>query len=265
MGYLISRLNSSKMASLFELRNSWYENLNLKYLIQKLAEHSVLEIVEQGKSIKYRIKPDAEFFFFRIKKKVSVSEEGHRALRILNEGISLKNNISERIMGSILWTEKSYKPKIRIGPAERLKSFNEDESLPIDIDVIKDKPNNIVFKASFKPPLKAGEAVRFGFYTWTRNHYAKTSKEALERFGDEWLREGFEVREPTDILTLSVKFLTTILYREAKLELNPIIVTGGPNIIGQTQFVFPSGQKVLIAKLHNPPHNRYFISWLTPE
>src|SRR5579875_2076903 len=98
MGYLISRLNSSKMASLFELRNSWYENLNLKYLIQKLAEHSVLEIVEQGKSIK----PDAEFFFFRIKKKVSVSEEGHRALRILNEGISLKNNISERIMGSIL-------------------------------------------------------------------------------------------------------------------------------------------------------------------
>lgn len=131
--------------------------------------------------------------------------------------------------------------------------------------LIKPEKNDRVYFLTFDPPLRAGEYVKYGFSIWSQHYYAMTEAEAVERYGDRWIREGFGIIDPTEKLEFEIRFPHSYTYQKAVFEENPNLRIGGPNVPGILRSTFPLGQKILTKTLDRPSPGNYFISWIPPE
>ncbi len=131
--------------------------------------------------------------------------------------------------------------------------------------VVNNEKNNVVFRLDFEPPLSAGEIVSYGFYIWTQNYYALTKREAIERYRDEWSREGMSVNDPSLFLGITVKLPAGFKYREARVEKDPVLTPDGPHVPGEVVSVFKQNEKNLAFKIERPTTGHYFVSWKSPE
>src|SRR4029077_5677878 len=163
------------------------------------------------------------------------------------------------------WSNKVKAPKYRLGPAERIDPLSEKDKEKLEFETTKKQNNDMAFRLNFQPTLNAGEMVDYGFYVWTSNHYAMTRKEALERYKDEWTREGMSVNDPSLFLQIKVGLPDGFRYDEARVEKNPVLTRDGPNVPGAIVTTFKLDKKTLAFESEKPITGHYFVSWKPPE
>jgi hypothetical protein len=236
---------------------------------QTLTRGNVLEEVKVSGEWRYRLKEGKTFFLLNSCKTVSISRKGDRSLRIMVEALALRNMVSEKVVGSIVWKTKMHSPKYRL---ERVSVTNPltDYSRPGEFEVLQDTKNDLAFKLKFKPSLSGGEFVKYRFYTWTQNHYAMSRQEALDLNHDEWIREGLAVSDPTERLTIKVRLPRRYSCQKIRIEKNPTLRPDGPNVSGS---ILSNSEGVNLIRhgetlqltMNTPEEGRYFVCWIPPE
>lgn len=209
--------------------------------------------------------PSTSFLILEVNKRTNVSSSGHRAVRVQAEIMAIRTKVTERRCGSIIWTEESLAPKIRLGPVMRVDPMTGTSHLPPEFEIVKQKNNDMVFQLNFQPPLCAGEMVKYGFYVWTPSHYSLSRNEALNNYHDEWIREGISINDPTLMMTIIVKLPSGYTYQRAYVEKDPVLTIGGPNVPGAVLTSFAASQRELAFSSRHPPIGHYFVSWIPPE
>jgi len=230
-------------------------------LRQRLVSHGVLE----------RPKPwspsasSNDLFVLTNWKRVHVSPEGNRGMRSSVEALALKDGLSQRVIGTIIWSKSTPASKWQMRSMTRLDPLSRGLHGRIRRKVVKKEGGALALELDFTPPLMKGEYVRYGYYLWVPDHYAMTRREAEGRFKDRWIREGLVVREPTDTASISVNLPPRYMVQQAILEKDPVLNVDGPNVPGsEVKKVVQKGDQ-LTATLHNPEVGRYFLSWIPPE
>ena len=168
--------------------------------LQLLVELNVLKKTSNAERCKYALRSQEEagpkeFLVLGSQKKVSVSPEGNRAVRLRIKLMAVRDSVTSRPCGSLIYTDKTAAPKFRLGPAWKINPVDEKRTA-LQFDIVKRERNDLVFKLNFDPSLSPGEIVDYGFYIWTKNHYAMSRKEVQEKYNDEWSREGLNVSDP---------------------------------------------------------------------
>ncbi len=125
--------------------------------------------------------------------------------------------------------------------------------------------NDPVFELKFDPPLNSGELVNYGFYVWNKNHYSRSGKEALERYEDEWTREGLAILDPAPQFGIRVELSERYKYPGAILEKDPILAMGGPNVPAAVLSRFDGSGKFLDFDLEHLPLGHHFVGWIPPD
>lgn len=236
--------------------------------LQLLVELNVLKKTSNTERGKYvlRNQEDAgpkEFLVLGSKKKVSVSPEGNRAVRLRIKLMAVRGNVTSRPCGSLIYTDKTAAPKFRLGPAWKINPVDEKRTA-LRFDIVKREKNDLVFRLNFDPPMFPGEIVDYGFYIWTKNHYAMSHKEVLEKYNDEWSREGLNVSDPSMFLEIAVELPKGFRYREARVEKNPVLTKDGPNVPGAMISSFKPDERTLAFHMDRPGSGNYFVSWKPP-
>lgn len=197
-------------------------------------------------------------------KTARMSRTGDRSLKFFTSLMCLRDGVTTRPCGSLVSSTKVSAPKYRLGPAKRTDPMSGEDLAEPHFDVAKREPSDMVFRLSFDPPLSPGEIVDYGFYIWAKKIYAMTKAEAVDRYKDEWTREGIAVNDPSLFLSITAKLAEGFKYREARLEKDPVLTHGGPNVPGSVISSFKLEEKVLRAELEKPSAGTYFLSWKAP-
>jgi hypothetical protein len=241
---------------------------NVDEALQLLIELNVLKKTNNAERCKYALhSPDAggpkDFLVLGSWKKVNMSPEGNRAVRLRIKLMAVRVNVASRPCGSLIYTDKTSAPKFRLGPAWRINPA-DGKKTGIRFDILKREKNDLVFKLNFDPALAPGEIVDYGFYIWTKNHYAMSHKEVLEKYNDEWSREGLNVSDPSMFLEIIVDLPEEFRYREARVEKNPVLTKDGPNVPGAVVSTFKPDERTLAFNMEKPSSGNYFVSWKPP-
>lgn len=238
--------------------------------LQRLVKLGVLKTTGSEDTRKYSIPAPEEvgpkdFLILGSWKKVNVSRKGNRSVRVRTRLMAVRNGVAMRPCGSMIWSDKVTAPKYRLGPAKRMDPLSEKHSTRLVFETAKKQKNDMIFRLNFEPTLRPGEMVDYGFYIWTGNYYSMTRKESMERYNDEWTREGMSVNDPSLLLQIKVSLPDGFHYREAIVEKNPVLTRDGPNVPGATVSKFPPGQRILFKEIVDPDTGHYFVSWKPPE
>ena len=207
----------------------------------------------------------ADFLILATRKKVHVSLEGNRGVRVSTKAIALKDGVTSRVVGSIMWRKKVPAPKWQMRATRRFDPLGRVRNGRVEKRVLKNERNSLSMELAFRPPLQAGEVIGYGFYLWNRRHFATTRAEAEERYNDRWVREGLATRDPTDELQIAVEFPAGVRVQQAHLEKDPILTQDGPNVQGRILHRVVQQGRHLEASLNHPEYGRYFLSWVPPE
>ncbi len=156
-------------------------------------------------------------------------------------------------------------PKYRLGPSVRFDPTSRKLKSAPQFQVVRRQSNNLAFKLGFNPPLRMGEVVRYGFYLWSGNYYARTRHEAEKLYHDRWIREGLSINDPALTMNITVKLPEGYYCQEAKVEKDPVLTPGGPNVGGELISVFNPQQRTLSFSKGRPEVGHYFVSWIPPE
>ncbi len=271
MAMILTEVNIARGISRYELVEH-NEAIRSNYIdegLQLLVSLGVLKRTETGGRSGYSLRALEEggpkdFLVLGAWKTARKSKRGDRSLRFRTLIMALRNGVTARPCGSLVSSSKVAVPKYRLGPALRTNLFEKNFATTPRFDVIKREPGDTVFRLSFEPPLSAGEVIDYGFYLWAEKIYAMSRKEAIERYKDEWTREGIVVNDPSLHFSITVKLAGGFPYREARLEKDPVLTHGGPNVPGSVISSFRLGEKVLKAELQKPLGGTYFVSWRPP-
>jgi hypothetical protein len=208
-----------------------------------------------------------EFLVLSLDKRVNVSVEGHRSVRVAGSLLPVKDGTKARFVGSTVWKDEIEAPKVRLGPIVRKSLVPQRKPGSLSFEKITSPNNDVKFQLSFEPPLSAGEQIDYGFYVWNRCHYAKTRIEALEKFKDEWIREGLAVRDPTIRVDIEVKLPVGYGFQSARGAKN-VVFSGDGTVISQgetlTEGLRESSGKLRLS-IPNPELGNYFVCWIPPE
>jgi len=237
--------------------------------LQLLFTLSVLKRIEKGGKSGYSLRGLEEggpkdFLILGIWKTARMSDQGNRSARFRARLMALRNGVSMRPCGSLVYSPNVAAPKYRLGPAVRIDPLVDKNPTAPRFEVTKKEPNDLVFRLSFEPSLSAGEVIDYGFYIWAEKIYAMSREEAVERYKDEWTREGIILNDPCLFFNVTVKLPSGFQYREARLEKDPVLTHGGPNVPGSVISSFRLGERVLTANLEKPSAGTYFVSWKPP-
>jgi hypothetical protein len=208
---------------------------------------------------------NTNFFTLRHHKRVNVSSRGNRGVSIESDCVALKNGIREKLVGSTAWVKSLHTTKFIMHRPKRTWLSKRGPTGSAAFKLVKPKKNDRAYVMAFDPPLRVGERFSYKFYIWSEDYYGMSRGSALQKGGDEWVREGVGISDPTETLEMTVQFPKGFAYQKAILERNPIITTGGPNRPGKRMGEFALGQDRLHAKLHNPDVGQYFLSWIPHE
>lgn len=221
-----------------------------------------------GENTRYQLDRTKEFLVFQFTKKVGVSAEGHRSVRVKGLLLPIKDGLKTRVVGSTIWKPEVEAPKVRLGPASRKSLSPGSKRGRVSFEKLRSPHNDVKFQLSFDPPLSAGELVEYGFYIWNSHHYAKTRAEALEKFKDEWIREGLVVRDPTMSLSIEVKLPMKYGHQGVKGAKN-VVFSGDGTPVSQGETLPPSflhkSEDRLKLSIENPEPGNYFLCWIPPE
>ena len=179
--------------------------------------------------------------------------------------MALKDDIAERRCGSFVWRDEMPAPKYTLLRPNRSDPLNGKDLGVVSFDVEKKTKNDLVFKLKFDPPLHPGQIVSYGFYVWNKNHFSRTRKEAMERYKDEWVREGLAILDPTIKFGITVELPEEYEYAEAITEKDPVLTMGGPNVPGSELKRFERAQRFLNFTGDKSPVGHYFLSWIPPN
>jgi hypothetical protein len=225
---------------------------------------AVLEIPNNGKPA-YQIDPSKNFVTVSNKKRVNVSTEGNRYVRVVHQFISMKNGLNDMLTGSTYWKDENKTPKLRLGNVKRKNLADPDRSGRAWLALDRRNHNNVAYKLQFDPALAAGEYIRLSFSIWMKSYYGRTINEVQELYGDTWIREGLAVPQPAINVSIKVKLPRDYAFQEAIAEKNPVLSLGGPNIPGERLCTLaPDGGAVLNFNRDNPSIGAYFVSWIPP-
>jgi len=156
-------------------------------------------------------------------------------------------------------------PKYSLLPPKRWNPLGDSNHDRVLFRVEKQKQNDMMFKLKFDPPLGPGELVSYGFYIWNRNHYSRTRKEALDRYKDEWIREGLAIQDPALHARITVELPDGYEHQRAKAEKDPDLTMSGPNIPGALVKDLDTSHRILDLELRRPATGHYFVSWIPPD
>jgi hypothetical protein len=237
--------------------------------LQLLLTLGVLKRIETGTRSGYSLRALEEggpkdFLVLGAWKAARMSDKGDRSLKFRTSIMALRNGVTGRPCGSLVSSSKVAAPKYRLGPAVRTDPLQEKALTTPRFDVVKREPGDTVFRLSFEPALTAGEVVDYSFYIWAEKIYAMSRREAIERYKDEWTREGIVVNDPSLFFSITVKLAEGFGYREARIEKDPVLTHGGPNVPGSVISSIKLGEKVLKAEVQKPSVGTYFVSWKAP-
>ncbi len=240
----------------------------LKQALATLQRHKVLEAEDGEKRKSYRLNTTSDFLVLSTEKRVRVAASGHRSVRVKNTSLSLKDGLDQRLAGSTVWKSHIESPRVRLGPTSRRDLLDGRDFAKPSFSRVESPNNDVKFQLHFDPPLRAGELVEYGFYLWNQNHYARSRKEALERFRDEWIREGLVVRDPTVSLCIDVKLPEGYKYQAAE-PLRNIVFSGEGTALSQDEITLPhlfeaNGRRLKLS-VENPGLGNYFVCWIPPE
>ena len=238
--------------------------------LSMLCQLQILEKARSANTTCYQMSerqwnPSTSFLILEVNKRANVSPRGHRAVRVQAEIMAIRSKVTERRCGSIIWTEESLAPKIRLGPVKRIDLATGKRHSHPKFKTVKQRNNDMIFQLDFQPPLNAGEIVNYGFYIWTPFHYSLSRTEALNKYHDEWIREGISINDPTLSLTITVKLPKRYSYQKAYAEKDPVLTIGGSNVPGFVLTTFATSQKTLTFSSKYPDAGHYFVSWIPPE
>ena len=206
----------------------------------------------------------ADFLTIWMRKKVNVSPVGHRSVRVAAEVIALRDGVTSRACGSIIWKEKVPMPKYKFPPVRVRDILRRKQSLQ-QFKVDKSKPTHMQFRVDFEPPLSAGKVVDYGFYVWNRNYYSHSKKEALQLYKDEWIREGLGVTGPAFDVRIIVRLPEGYRYQDCRLEKGTAPSAGGPASPGEVLPGLQHDDRTLSASLQEPTPGNYYVCWIPPE
>jgi hypothetical protein len=206
-----------------------------------------------------------DFLAVSLQKKVRVSSEGHRSVSLRGFLMALRNEVVERKCGSFVWREQMPAPKYSLLLPKRWNPISGNNHDYVSLRMEKQKQNDMMFKLRFDPPLSPGEFVSYGFYIWNKNHYSRSRKEALERYKDEWIREGLAILDPALQARITVELPEGYKHQRAKVEKDPVLTMGGPNIPGTLVRDLDDSQRILDLELNRPSAGHYFVSWIPPD
>jgi hypothetical protein len=235
-------------------------------VIDFLQSHQIVSRLSPRDDV-YFLEKAKEFLILSLDKRVTISAEGHRSVRVSGTLLPVRDGSKSRIVGSTVWKSRIEAPKVRLGPVIRKRLVPGLKEGGFGFEKIESPNNDIRFQLSFDPPLRAGELVEYGFYIWNRYHYAKTRKEALEKFRDEWIREGLVVRDPTVALQIEVNFPDGYSYQRVRAAKN-VVFSGDGTAVSQGETLTTSlheGPTVLNLSIANPELGNFFVCWIPPE
>ena len=210
---------------------------------------------------------DKEFLVYSYDKRVAVSSEGHRSVRVTGSLLPIRDGSKSRFVGSTVWKADMTAPRVRLGPVVRKSLVSRVKKGGFSFEKITSPNNDAKFQLSFDPPLSAGEQVDYGFYLWNRSHYAKTRAEALHKFKDEWIREGLAVRDLTVRLSMEVKLPAGYGYQRARAMKN-VVFSGDGTLVSQGESLtngLSESPTRLRLSIDNPELGNYFLCWIPPE
>jgi hypothetical protein len=231
-------------------------------LLEKLESHDLLK-PSQTRSLST---PPNDFFVLVNWKRIHMSPKGNRGMGVSLEAIALRDGISERVIGTIVWRRNIPAPKFHLRSVVRLDPLKRGTRGTIKHKLAKKEGGALTFELRFIPPLMKGEYISYGYYLWIPGHYAMTREEAEERYKDKWIREGLAIRDPSDFIGITVDLPTRYRVQEAILEKNPVLLNiDGPNIPGSVVKRIAQEGRVLTSTLHRPESGNYFLSWVPPE
>jgi len=210
---------------------------------------------------------DKEFLVSSYDKRVRVSAEGHRGVRVTGSLLAVRDGSKSRFVGSTVWKTEMEAPRVRLGPVVRKSLVPHVKKGGFSFEKITSPNNDVKFQLSFDPPLSAGEQVDYGFYLWNRSHYAKTRAEALHKFKDEWIREGLAVRDPTVKLSMEVKLPAGYGFQKARAAKN-VVFSGDGTLVSQGETLtngLRESPSRLRLSIDNPELGNYFLCWIPPE
>jgi hypothetical protein len=215
----------------------------------------------------YLLDRTKEFLVLSLEKRVSVSCDGHRSVRVTGSLLPVRDGSKVRLVGSTVWKGKMEAPRVRLGPVRRKSLVPNLANAGFGFAKIPSQNNDIRFQLIFDPPLSAGELIEYGFYVWNNNHYAKTRIDALKKFNDEWIREGLVVRDPTVRLDIEVKLPMGYGYQKARAVKN-VVFSGDGTVVSQGETLTTSLREKsgkLELSINNPELGNYFLCWIPPE
>ncbi|PSN89830.1 hypothetical protein B9Q03_06265 [Candidatus Marsarchaeota G2 archaeon OSP_D] len=230
-------------------------------VLEGLVLHGVLNAKREGNTL-YTLNPDRpDFLTLYLGKKVRVSPGYHRSMTLRARLLALRGGIGEYATGTVSWVPWQYKPMVIMHEPKRIGLTSGGGGVRWERSGFEN--GGVLLNLVFDPPLHMGEILEYGFYTWTREHYARSRADALKRFGDEWVREGLEVRNEAEFVELVVTPHRD--YQSARVEADTqerfTPPTGNMKIIRS----FQTGQEKLVWSYHRPERGRYFIAWVPPE
>lgn len=209
-----------------------------------------------------------EFLMLSFNKRVSVSPEGHRSVRVAGSLLSVRDGSQGRIVGSTVWKSEMSAPRVRLGPASRKSLVPGLKNGSCGFEKVPSPNNDAKFQLNFDPPLSAGELIDYGFYVWNGNHYARTRSEAVEKFKDEWIREGLVVRDPTLKLGIEVNLPGNYRHQRARAARN-VVFSGDGTAVSQGETLgvgaLSESPEKLELSVDNPELGNYFLCWVPPE
>jgi len=244
------RRNRTKLGRLCEFNQT----------LDALVTHGILKAKGDVNPF-YTLNPDRpDFFTLYLRKKVRVSPGYHRSMALHARLIALRSNIGEYETGTFAWLSWQYKPSVVVRRPRRLGLASSGGNIRWKIQ--DTERNSLRVNLVFDPPLRMGEIVEYGFYTWTREYYARSRADALERFGEEWVREGLLVRNETEFIELVV--VPHRKYQTARVDVDAQESFTKPGWNGRTLKTFETGEDTLVWSCHHPETARYFIAWIPP-
>jgi hypothetical protein len=231
-------------------------------LRKKLESHGLLKQSE----VESPPAPPKDFFVLVNWKRVHMSPKGNRGMRVGIEAIALRDGISERVIGTIVWRSSIPASKFQLRSVVRIDPLKRGPRGAIKHRLAKREGGALAVELRFAPPLMKGEYISYEYYLWIPQHYAMTRGEAEERYKDKWIREGLAIRDLSDFVSVSVEMPGQYSVQQAMLEKDPILLNpDGPNIPGSVIKKVAQEGRHLAWTLHKPGSGRYFLSWVPPE
>ncbi len=264
-------MNDTKhiMYILENVEGNSYSNLIQNFNGKVSQLKSAYNYLKQNKIISYEdkfsVNNSIKSLVLTKNKYVKVFANGNRAVKIEEEFIVISKELKNLEFGSVyLSGNKNYNPKARVNSINVYRLYNQKmEKIPISLELIKDREkDNLKFIAEPKPAIQRGDFVKFSYYLWLDNYYAKNREEAIEKYDEEYIGEGIMMYYKALKFNISVRFPVNYKYIDA----GKYYYHGDLEHFSLSNLMvyekFEANLKKLVYTIKNPDQGVYFIRWI---